>query len=251
MESETAVAEASRLVEAAQRAGITLRIMGACAFRIHCPNSRKLYENLSRPITDIDLVSYGSHNGKMKPFFDSQNYGSDARVIALFGRERHQYTHPEETVKVDVFFDRLSMNHIVDFKGRLELDSPTITLADLLLEKLQIVQLTEKDIKDTIVLLREHPIGTTETETVNAGYVAKILAEEWGFWYTVTTNLKKAQEYVKGSDLLSEEDKAVVSKRLTEVQAAIDAQPKSTKWKMRSRIGPKKKWYNEVETVVR
>jgi len=251
MDSETAVSEASRLVESAQKVGITLRIMGACAFRIHCPNSRKLYDNLSRPITDIDFVSYSKYNSKMKPFFDSQNYGSDARIIALFGRERHQYSHPEGTVKVDVFFDHLAMNHIVDFKGRLELDSPTITLVDLLLEKLQIVQLTEKDIKDTIVLLREHQIGNAENETVNAAYLAKILAEDWGFWYTATTNLQKVQEYVNGSKLLAEDDKAVVSKRSDELKAAIEAQPKSTKWKMRSRIGPKKKWYNEVETVVR
>ena len=251
MESEAAVAEASRLVDEAQKAGITLRVMGACAFRIHCPNSNKLYENLARPITDIDLASYGKYNGKMKSFFDSQRYASDARVIALFGRERHQYTHPDGAVKVDVFFDRLSMNHIVDFKNRLELDSPTITLADLLLEKLQIVQLTEKDIKDTLVLLREHPVGTNENETVNGAYVAKILANDWGFWYTVTTNLQKVREYVNESDLLTEEDKAIVSKRMDELKAAIEAQSKSTKWKMRSRIGPKKKWYNEVETVVR
>ena len=251
MESQTAVAEASRLVESAQKSGITLRIMGACAFRIHCPNSRTLYDNLSRPITDIDLVSYSNCNGKMKPFFDSQNYGSDARVIALFGRERHQYLHPDETVKVDVFFDRLAMSHIVDFRDRLELDSPTITLADLFLEKLQIVQLTEKDIKDTLVLLREHPVGTNENETVNGAYVAKILADDWGFWYTVTANLQKVRGYVNESDLLTEKDKAIVSQRTDELKAIVEAQSKSTKWKMRSRIGPKKKWYNEVETVVR
>lgn len=251
MDSDTAISEASRLVEVAQQSGLTLRIMGACAFRIHCPNSRKLYDNLSRPITDIDLASYSSFNGKMKPFFDSQNYDSDARVIALFGRERHQYFHPDGNTRVDVFFDRLAMNHTVDFKSRLELDSPTITLTDLLLEKLQIVQLTEKDIKDTIVLLREHPVGTIEKETVNSAHIAKILAEDWGFWYTVTTNLQKVREYANATNLLTEDDKTVVTKRLEELKVDIEAHPKSAKWKMRSRIGSKKKWYNDVETVVR
>ena len=251
MESETAVAEASRLVEAAQKAGITLRVMGACAFRIHCPKFGGLYESLARSVTDIDLVSYSVYNGKMKPFFDSQGYASDARIIALFGRERHQYLHPDETLKVDVFFDRLAMNHTVDFKDRLELDSPTITLADLFLEKLQIVELTEKDIKDTMVLLREHAIGDSENEMINARYIAKTMAEDWGFWYTVTTNLDKVQEYLNSVTVLSEEDKALVSKRLGEIRTAIDTESKSMKWKMRSRVGPKKKWYNEVETVVR
>jgi len=37
---------------------------------------------------------------------------------------------------VDVFFDKLLVaNHPIDFKGRLELDYPTITVTDMLLEK--------------------------------------------------------------------------------------------------------------------
>ena len=82
-------------------------------------------------------------------------------------------------MKVDVFFDRLDMNHIIDFKNRLELDFPTISLADLLLEKMQIVQINEKDIKDTIILLREHPVEDPDKETINANYVASLLAEDW------------------------------------------------------------------------
>jgi len=251
METDPAIAEASRLVDSAQRNGMTIRIMGACAFRVHCPNSRRLYEVLARPITDIDFASYSIYNRKIKLFFDSLGFGSDARIIALFGHERHQYLHPNQTLKVDVFFDRLAMNHIIDFTNRLELDSPTIPLADLLLEKMQIVQLNEKDIKDTIVLLREHGIGDSDNETINAAYVARILGQDWGFWYTVTTNLHKTQEYLRETNLVSDEDKSMVSKRLAEVEARIEAEPKSMKWKMRSRIGPKRKWYQDVETVVR
>jgi hypothetical protein len=77
------------------------------------------------------------------------------------------------------------------------------------------------------------------------------LAEDWGFQYAATTNLQKVHEYASASNLLAGEDKATVLERVGELKTAIDAQPKSTKWKVRSRIGPKKKWYNEVETVIR
>ena len=250
-ESDPAVEEATTLAEKARDAGIVLRLIGACAFRIHCPQSKGLYETIDRPITDIDFISYQQHNGKVKQYFDSIGYLSDSRVMALFGHNRHQYGNPKSGLKVDVFFDRLDMNHIIDFKNRLELDFPTISLADLLLEKMQIVQINEKDVKDMIILLREHPVGDSDKETINANYVASLLAEDWGFWYTVMTNLQKVQDYVNEMTSLSPEDKSAVTSRLTELKNRLDTQPKSMKWKMRARIGPKKKWYTDVETIER
>jgi hypothetical protein len=42
--------------------------------------------------------------------------------------------------------------HVVKFQNRLHVDSPTIPLAELALEKLQIVHLNEKDVKDMLML---------------------------------------------------------------------------------------------------
>lgn len=246
-----AIEEATSLAQKARDSGVTIRLIGACAFRIHCPQSKELYQAIDRPITDVDFISYQQQNGKVKQYFASQGYLSDSRVMALFGHNRHQYAHPTSDLKVDVFFDRLEMNHIIDFKNRLEIDFPTISLADLLLEKMQIVQINEKDIKDTIILLREHPIGKSEKETINADYIANSLAEDWGFWYTVTENLQKVQNYVNEMNSLSTTDKSTVTTRLTELKNHLDNQPKSMKWKMRARIGPKKKWYTDVEEIER
>lgn len=248
---DSAVGEATSLAEKAHDTGIILRLIGACAFRIHCPQSRGLYEAVDRPITDIDFISYQQHNGKVKQYFDSLGYLSDSRVMALFGHNRHQYANPKSRLKIDVFFDRLEMNHIIDFKDRLDLDFPTISLADLLLEKMQIVQINEKDIKDAIILLREHPIGDSEKETINANYVASLLAEDWGFWYTVADNLQKVQDYVNEMTSLSTADRSVVTARLTELKNRLDTQPKTIKWKMRARIGSKSKWYTDVEAIER
>jgi len=139
------------------------------------------------------------------------------------------------------------MCHIIDFRKRLDLDYPTIPLTELLLEKMQIVQINEKDIKDSIVLLREHPIGAGDNETLNVSYVAKLLSQDWGFYYTATTNLAKTRSFVEKYDRLQSGDVSDVQKKIDELQAAIDSEPKSVSWKMRAQIGPSKKWYRDVQ----
>ena len=72
---------------------------------------------------------------------------------------RYYFEHPETGLGVDVFMNELYFCHRIPFDGRLDLDRPTISTADLLLEKMQIVELNLKDITDTMVLMLEHPIA--------------------------------------------------------------------------------------------
>ena len=72
---------------------------------------------------------------------------------------RHAYLHRQTGLNVDVFADELYFCHRIPFKDRLDLDSPTICTTDLLLEKMQIVEINLKDFKDTIVLMLEHPLS--------------------------------------------------------------------------------------------
>jgi len=157
----------------------------------------------------------------------------------------------ERIPMVDVFFDKLEMCHTIDFRNRLRLDKPTITLADMLLEKMQIVKINEKDIIDTIVLLRAHDIGENDKDKVNIKYVSKLLSNDWGFYYTVTMNLKKVKELCKKYNVLSNEDMKDVTSKIDRILEKIEKEPKSMKWKMRAKIGPSKKWYKEVEEVIR
>jgi len=131
----------------------------------------------------------------------------------------------------------------------LELDFPTITPSDLLLEKMQIVQITEKDLKDTMILLREHEIKEHENDVINTKYIAKLLSNDWGFYYTVTTNLKKTKEFLNFFDALTDEDKNIISEKIDKLLDYIEREPKSLKWKARAKIGTRKKWYREVETI--
>jgi hypothetical protein len=241
--------EATRVVDLAQKKNIIIRVMGATVILKHCPKFIHLHTALKRELTDIDFITYSKFNPQIKPLFTELGYKPDDRLNAYFGMVRQQYQDPISHRLADIFFDKLQMNHTIEFKGRLELDSPTITLADFILEKMQIVQLNEKDMIDTSVLLREHQVGPTDNETVNGEYIASLLSRDWGLFYTVTTNLGKAKEFAKAN--LPTEDASDVIGKVDQLLGRIEKEPKSTGWKMRARIGPKKKWYTDVEEIIR
>ena len=247
---EDFVEEAKRLVSEAEKRGIILRVMGAVAVRIHCERYGHLLETMKRELSDIDFMSYSKFRNVLPDFFKEMGYTPRERIILLYGTKRHIYDDFKHKRFVDVFFDVLDMCHLIDFRGRLELDSPTITLADIVLEKMQIVKINEKDIKDVIVLLREHDLGGGRDQ-VDIAYIADILSKDWGFYYTVTTNLKKVKAFLPKYEALTDEDREDVAGKIDAMLDEIERHPKTLKWKMRARIGTKKKWYKEVEEVVR
>jgi hypothetical protein len=245
----TASEEATFLVSEADRVGVLLRILGGTAVYVHCSKFRPLLKALGRQPGDIDLASYFKFNkaGKVETLLQDLGYVGRDRFNALHGRTRLIFDDPANNTHLEVFFDELKMCHTVKFDGRLELDHPTVTLADLFLSKMQIVELTEKDIKDVIVMFREHDVGKGDKECINAERIAEELAGDWGFWFTVTTNLAKVRDSVDQYEVLSEEDKGDVHKKLDSLRQIIDSEPKKMKWTMRSRIGPKANWYQSVD----
>jgi hypothetical protein len=254
--TEVFIEEGKRLVEEASKRGLPLRLLGGVAIRIHCAEYVDFAKKLARigegrqEYTDLDFMSYLKLRKKIPEFFNEMGYEKRPTTMSTAATQRHIYFHPKGWFFVDVFFDKLlAANHPLDFRGRLELDSPTITPIDMLLEKVQIVFPGEKDVKDAMLLLRAHQVASGEEKNkLNAKFLATLLASDWGFWYTVTTNIKGLREYVGEAQNLSEDDKQDITSKLDALLKAIDTEPKSTGWKMRSTIGTKRKWYNPVET---
>ena len=246
--------EAVRIVEEAKKANLTLRVLGATAFRIHSPNNLKIHDQLERKISDLDFMAYSKDRRKIEKFFTEQMGYQAVRAAltpGLFAGRCIFINKSGGNSHVDVFLDKLDMNHVIDFKGRLEIDYPTITLSDLLLEKLQIVHINEKDIKDSFLLLLEHDVGEEDREQINMKYIAKLMGDDWGFYYTTTTNLKKIEVSLPKYDDLTAEQRDLISLRIQKLLQRIENEPKKFGWKMRARVGPSKKWYNDVEEVER
>jgi hypothetical protein len=239
--------EAVRVVQAGEAAGVQLRVIGALAFWHHCPTFGYIQEKLNRVYTDIDFAGYGKQNEQIRKFFLSIGYDEDLEVNAFHAEGgRLIFNNPTNHIHADVFMDKLDFCHPIPWKGRLEVDSPTIPLAELLLEKMQIVKINEKDIIDTIMLLREHEIREDDDDHINSERVAKLCAGEWGLWRTTSMNLEKVRDYLPHLDLI-DENKEVVAQRVAEIKRAMDDYPKGTKWKLRAKIGDRVKWYNEID----
>jgi hypothetical protein len=200
--------------------------------------------------TDLDFMSYMKLRDNVRKFFESVGYRKRRTTLSSAATQRQIYFHPDGWFYADVFFDKLlAANHPIDFRGRLEMDSPTISLVDLLLEKLQIVSFSEKDLKDTLLLLRAHALGEGEApETIDIRYVASLLSRDWGFWYTVTTNLNGLRKAASEMAELNETEKSDITSKIAKLLERIESEPKTTGWKMRSTIGAKKRWYEPVET---
>jgi hypothetical protein len=242
--------EHQRIAAEAEKQGVTLRLLGALAFSLRCPEYAPLRSELGRELTDLDYVALSSQWDDVIELLKSLGYDFDERWAMLHGHDRVLFYHPSG-LRVDVFFDRLDMCHLVDLRDRLAVHRETIPLADMLLEKMQIVRITEKDIIDTIILFLEHPVTSAE-EGIHAGYVARRLAHDWGFYHTLSTNLGRIRdEFVDQWELLDEEHRGTVRQRIGQMLDRIEAEPKTLKWKARARIGTSLKWYRDVGELVR
>jgi hypothetical protein len=239
--------EARRILGEAARRGATLRASGGVAIYLRT-SRRELFERLGRtPMRDIDLVGLSSERREMRATFDALGYQADPDLLISGEGVRFGFWRATEPrIDVDVFIDRLPMCHTLELKGRLAAHDETLALADLLLQKLQIVDLTPKDAIDAVVLLLEHDITAGDADAIDIGYISRLLAADWGFYHTVTLNTDRVTEQAEKLALTPAERHRVRT-TLQGLREAIDDEPKSRRWKLRARVGTKRRWYQDVE----
>ncbi|HUS70529.1 MAG TPA: hypothetical protein VM075_07125 [Anaerolineae bacterium] len=254
--SEVFLDEARRIVEQGEQQGLTLRVMGGAGIRLRTLEYKNLGRRLARlgegeqEFTDLDFVTYKKYLKASQGFFESLGYRKRRATLSSAASDRQIYFHEHGWFFVDVFFDKLLVaNHRLDFRGRLELNPLTLSPTDLLLQKLQIVRFSEKDFKDCLILLFAHELTEEDREdTINSAYLASLLSRDWGFWYTLTTNLQGIKDLLPKADALSKDEARTIGVRIDTLLSRVEAEPKSMGWKARSKIGPKKRWYEPVET---
>ena len=248
-EREKFESEVKRVIEAGNRAGLMLRLLGSLAFQTHCPRFGYLQAKMGRAYTDIDFAGYVKQAKPISDLLASLGYGEDKEIFVVTEGGRAIFENPANHLHVDVFYEKLDFCHVIAWNGRLEVDSPTIPLAELLLEKMQIVKINEKDVIDTIMLLLEHPLGDGDGETINMNRVARVCAEDWGLWRTTTMNLDKIKQLAQTYPQLTGEQKAHVSAQVDAALARIESEPKPLPWRLRARVGDRVKWYKDVDEV--
>ncbi|MDP2901095.1 MAG: hypothetical protein Q8O47_09015 [Candidatus Bathyarchaeota archaeon] len=246
--------DALRLVEEAKRRGIPLRLTGGAAVEYHNHTDRLGVPELeTNGLKDVDMVTYRSNRVEVNNLFTEAGYIADRYVMAYFGEERFLFHHPENKYTVDLFFENLRFNHTINLRperapARIELDYPTLTIADLMLSKLQIHNPEEKDVRDLRVLILEHPLSDVDApESIDVSRIASVLSDDWGFWFDAKSNLARLER-----DPTTETNMLVeLRDKVEKIISRIDSEPKSRNWEKRKLVGTRKKWWDEVEELVR
>jgi hypothetical protein len=240
------VEEARRVSGIAEDRGVALRLLGGVAINVRAREG--LDPAFRREYADIDFIVPKGRSAETQKFFESLGYAPQTRFNTLYGRERLLFFDEENDRQVDVLVGTFRMSHEIPLGKRLELEPVTIPLAELLLTKLQIIELNEKDVRDSLALLHDHPVEESDGDSVNAAHVAKLCAADWGLWRTFTANLDALAGHVGRYDL-DESGKQRINRGVQKLQERIEEEPKPFSWKMRAKIGDRKRWYDLPEEV--
>jgi hypothetical protein len=242
---EDIVAEGQRLLGIASQEGVPLRLLGGVAVRLKAP---ELPPSLAREYKDIDFAVTKKGGGAADRLLRDAGYEPHVAFNAMLARERGLYYDDRNGRQVDLFIHAFRMCHEIPLGDRLELESGTVPLAELMLTKLQIVEVNEKDIRDTVLLFHGHPIADHDDGAVNGARIAELCAADWGLWRTITANLERCRGHVGDYDL-DAGDRERIAGRFDELLDRIEAEPKSRGWRRRAKVGERKRWYDLPEEV--
>jgi hypothetical protein len=241
------VAEANRILEAAGADGVPIRLIGGLAIHLH---TEDIPPSLQRSYDDIDIATPKGASRAVGDFFAKLGYEPAREFNALQGDKRLLFYDRANERKVDVFVGSFEMCHTIPITRRIELDDRTIPLAELLLTKLQVVELNDKDLRDIATLLNAHEVGGDDGEAINSDFIASLTADDWGLWRTVKLNLERVHDQVASLSLDDGAQTRVVQ-RADALWDRIEQEPKSRKWRVRDRVGDRKRWYEVPDEVRR
>jgi hypothetical protein len=237
--------EAINLVNGSTAAGLTVRIVGSTGIRLHCPDASATMDAVERPAKDIDLVVRHSDRGKLRAWLEERGWVVDRDMLVAMEGERYAFHHPEAGLDLDVFVDKLEFCHTIGLNGRWEQHATTIPIEELLLQKLQVHDITSADVLDAAIVLATHDVapGDGDGEVIDCAYVAGLLARDWGFHRDATANLERVRE---AAPRLSGDRGRRVEQRAVKLREAIDGTQKSRGWRMRARVGERMQWWDDV-----
>lgn len=223
-------AEALAIVERAADAGVDARVLGGLGILMH--DDDLLAGGGSRPINDIDLIVPGGQHHAIAELLAARGYLPEERFNALNGHRRMVFHGPLSDL--DVLVGIFEMCHRIDMSSRFGLDRPSLPVTDLLLTKLQIVKLNEKDLLDIVDVVAGHELGRGHGDWIDVDRLEALVRDDWGLWRTITGTIRTTA---------ASSAPAPVMERLTALLEALDASPKSTRWRLRARVGDRVPWY--------
>jgi hypothetical protein len=239
--------EAERLASLTLESGLTARLLGGLAIWLRCPSVRS--GPYARSYDDMDFAVASQASSEFKKLLSAAGYLPDRFFNGLHGESRLYFQAPEGQWSVDVVIDELTMSHRLDLRGRLAGPAATVTLADLLLSKLQVFQINRKDLGDSLCLLADHRLGEDDSDpdAISLQRVRTLLGSDWGFCHTTERNLGKLAGQWEDTPVPGAAYD--VTGQIKSLRQAMDEAPKTRGWRIRSRVGERVRWYELPEEV--
>ncbi len=239
----TLLEEAEALIRRLAEGHVVGRLLGGVAVAVRCPAARDP-SPLARSYSDLDIVVTRPSRRHLSSVLAALEFTAAERFNAMNGHSRQLYTS-RDGVDLDVFIEQFRMCHEIDLKRRLEVDETTLPLADLMLTKLQVAELTEKDIRDCVALALDHEFTDTDAG-INVTRICEIASNDWGWWRTVTENLGRVAAHASGLGLSAEAAQRATAK-VTLLLEQLEQAPKNLRWKARARLGDRVPWRDEPD----
>jgi len=247
--TQTPLEEGPRLVRRAADGGLALRLFGGVAIWHRSATATR--EALGRDYGDLDLVAHRKGSRELRDLLEAEGYAPERTFNAAHGDRRLIYHAPDGSFHIDVFLDRFEMSHTLDFSERLEVEEPALPAADLLLAKLQVAEVNRKDLTDAAMLLLDHELGDDDGPgRLGGARLDAACGADWGLYTTATDNLATLDELAPALPLRPERID-VLTARSGALRQRLEDAPKTRAWRMRAKVGRRKRWYEVPEEVHR
>ena len=237
----------------------------------------RLDPRFQREVEDLDFITTRRAGTAVERLLAAQGWAPERRFNAVNGRARLLFGEPAGERRIDVFVGSFRMCHELALAERLELREETLPAAELLLTKLQIVALNAKDRGDLYALLLGCAVAEDDGESgsppggaslgppdgvslensahtsdpapgdppagpaINAPRIAALAAEDWGLYHTLELNLLRLREGLVDTSLDASHRERIEA-RIAALGAALQRAPKSRGWRLRARVGERRRW---------
>lgn len=226
------------VIAATDAAGARVRALGGLGVHLRVPERPP---PLQRSYGDVDVVARRGDRSAIERALEGLGLVADGEFNSLNGQRRQLWWREDGSTHLDLFLGEFAMCHSLHLDDRLPADHRALAAADLLLTKLQIVELNHKDVQDAAALMLSHELGEAEAEgVIDIERLLEVLTGDWGYYTTVTDNLTRLPELVES---LAPDAAARVGVSSREIVERLEREPKGRRFQLRAKVGRRKRWY--------
>lgn len=240
----TPIEAAHAILDSCRQADVKVHLLGGVGVYLVSPSAQE--PPFLREYNDIDVVISRKQTRQFTQAAQSSGFEPDKRFNSFQGDKRMLFYM--DAMPMDVFVGVFEQCHTLDLEPRFPRELPSLRIEDLLLTKLQVRELTAKDLNDSLVLLLDHEFGESENE-LSLKRLTDVLSGDWGWFTTVMDNLGSLAAWLESS--YQGQNAKELADKIRVIREHADGAPKSLRWKARSRVGRRLPWYQMPEDKAR